>query len=206
MSNKTYASSVFVNCPFDDSFISIFEAIIFAIIDCGFIPRCALENGDSDQVRLTKIEKIISECKYGIHDISMAELDKNTQLPRFNMPFELGIFLGAKRFGEDDQKNKSCIILDREPYRYQKFISDIAGQDIRYHNSSPEKAIKTVRAFLSDKTKRKTIPSSTIIWEHFTKFNSELPEMAKALDWDYKEITFVERCTLIKEWLELEWA
>ncbi len=49
-------------------------------------------------------------------------------LPRFNMPLELGIFLGAKRFGSQKQKQKNGLILDREKYRYQSFCSDIAGQ------------------------------------------------------------------------------
>ena len=46
------------------------------------------------------------------------------------MPLELGIFLGAKRFGRAEQKGKVCLILDTERYRYQQFMSDIAGQDI----------------------------------------------------------------------------
>jgi hypothetical protein len=29
-----YASSVFVNCPFDEGYRSLFESIIFAIHDC----------------------------------------------------------------------------------------------------------------------------------------------------------------------------
>ena len=54
-----------------------------------------------------------------------------TQLPRFNMPLELAMFFGCKRFGSESQKKKRTLVLDREPYRYRQFISDIAGQDIR---------------------------------------------------------------------------
>lgn len=43
------------------------------------------------------------------------------------MPLELGTFLGAKHFGSEIQKKKTCLILDKEKFRYQKFISDIAG-------------------------------------------------------------------------------
>ena len=49
------------------------------------------------------------------------------------MPLELGLFLGAKRFGGTDQRSKKALVLDREPYRYQTFISDIAGKDIHAH-------------------------------------------------------------------------
>lgn len=130
-----YSKDVFINCPFDDSYNDIFFAIIFTIFDCGFNARCALELEDSGEVRIEKITKIIKSCKYSIHDISLTELDKRTGLPRFNMPLELGIFLGAKRFGNHGQKEKVCLILDKERHRYQQFISDIAGQDIQSHQN-----------------------------------------------------------------------
>jgi hypothetical protein len=136
---------VFINCPFDRAYLPIFRVIVFAVFDCGYDARCALEVSDSSEVRIDKILRIVSECKYGIHDISRTELDKETNLPRFNMPLELGIFLGAKRFGDDEQKKKVCLILDREPYRYQGFISDIAGQDIQSHKKDDSQTIKIVR-------------------------------------------------------------
>ncbi len=199
---KKYSLNVFINCPFDDGFKPIFESIIFTVVDCGFIPRCAKENGDSDVVRIKKIETIIEDCKYGIHDISMAELDSTSKLARFNMPFELGLFLGCKSFGANEQKEKSCLILDKERYRYQKFISDIAGQDIRQADS-PETAIRRVREFLSSKTKRKTIPSSAIMWTRFQQFSADLPISAKGMKWDSAELTFIEYYTVIRSWLKV---
>jgi hypothetical protein len=71
--------------------------------------------------------------------------DETHRLPRFNMPLELGLFLRATKFGEGGQENKRCLILDRESYRYQKYISDIAGQDIKSHDDRPEVAIRKVR-------------------------------------------------------------
>ena len=38
--------------------------------------------------------------------------------------------MGAKRFGRPRQREKRLLIFDTEPYRYQKFISDLAGMDI----------------------------------------------------------------------------
>ncbi len=122
MATSSYNSSVFINCPFDDAFESIRNAIVFAIYDCGFIPRCALEENNSGNVRFDKIQRIIAKCKFGVHDISRTELDAHNNLPRFNMPLELGVFLGAKRYGGPDQRRKNCLILDREQYRYQQFI------------------------------------------------------------------------------------
>ncbi|MDR3516765.1 MAG: hypothetical protein P4M00_13185 [Azospirillaceae bacterium] len=122
-----YERSVFINCPFDPPYKPLLDAAVFAVLDCGFIPRCALEKSDSGTVRIEKIFRIIEDCKFGIHDISRTELDPDHRLPRFNMPFELGIFLGARHFGNGAQHAKECMIVDTESQRYQEFISDISG-------------------------------------------------------------------------------
>ena len=87
---------VFINCPFDSQYTPLFEALVFAVSDCGFRARCALEVDDASQVRIEKIYKIIATCKFGIHDISRTAPNPATGLPRFNMPLELGIFLAAR--------------------------------------------------------------------------------------------------------------
>ena len=125
----SYAASVFINCPFDDQYRPMLFAAVFAILDCGYQPRCAQEVEDGGDVRIEKIRRIIEACKFGIHDISRTELSEGNALPRFNMPFELGIFLGARYFGQGDQAKKFSLIVDRERFRYQQFLSDIAGQD-----------------------------------------------------------------------------
>lgn len=131
---------VFVNCPFDRQYQPIFEAVIFAIHACGFYSRCALENSDSDQVRLDKIIRMIGECELGIHDLSRA--DTHGQLPRFNMPLELGLFLGAQKFGGKKNRHKACLVLEGERYQYQRFISDLAGVDPAAHFNQPQKQLE----------------------------------------------------------------
>ncbi|MEM1041622.1 MAG: hypothetical protein AAGI91_03240 [Bacteroidota bacterium] len=123
MSGGLYDQSVFVNAPFDPDYAPLFDAVIFAIHDCGFVARCALEEDDSAQVRVEKIYSIIAECRLSIHDVSRTELDADLGLPRFNMPLELGIVLGARRFGRGRQKEKRCLILDRERFRYRAYLS-----------------------------------------------------------------------------------
>ena len=110
MHSTHYHDNVFINCPFDSAYKPLFDAIVFAVHDCGFVARCALEEGDASQVRIDKIYNIIEDCRYGIHDISRTELDEVSGLPRFNMPLELGIFLGAKRFGVEDQDNPEEVV------------------------------------------------------------------------------------------------
>lgn len=96
-----YADSVFLNVPFDRRYKRIFDALVFAVHDSGFTARSALEVEESSEARVDKILNIIDESKFGIHDISRAGTDRATKLARFNMPLELGFFLGAKRYGSN---------------------------------------------------------------------------------------------------------
>ena len=198
-----YERSVFVNCPLDEEYRPLFEAVIFAIHDCGYIARCALEVDDASEVRIDKITNIIGGCKFGIHDISRTGTDSATDLPRFNMPLELGLFLGAKRFGRAEQKLKVCLILDVERYRYQKFISDIAGQDIAAHSGDAAKAIRIVRDWLSSATPKSIqIPGGRAIAVRYRAFRRELPSLCKAVDLTIDELTFKDYLSQVEEWLK----
>ena len=200
--NSEYHLNVFVNCPFDDEYKELFNPLVFTIFDCGFIVRCTLEEADASQVRIDKIYKIINESMYGIHDISRTEPIGSSGLPRFNMPLELGIFLGAKKYGDSEQKRKNCLILDIDRYNYQKFISDIAGQDINAHKNDPRTLVRKVRDWLRNASGRVTIPSSSIIWGRYQTFLDELPELCNAANFDLKELIFNDFSILITEWLK----
>jgi hypothetical protein len=141
---------VFINCPFDPGFSDIFRAIVFAVRACGFQPRCAMDESDGSVVRIDKIQNLIEQCDWSIHDLSAVELDAHTAMPRFNMPLELGIALGAKRFGGPRQRIKRLLILERDAHRYDKSTSDLSGQDIAVHGGKPDDAIRAVRNWLAD--------------------------------------------------------
>jgi len=144
-----YDTNVFINCPFDETYVPILESIVFTVIACGFTPCSALQERDAGAIRLEKIKRLIGSSRLGIHDISRTDVDVDSGLPRFNMPFELGIDIAACYFGKGHLTNKKILIFDKDKYRYQKFISDIAGQDISAHNDSYTEAIAKIRPWLN---------------------------------------------------------
>jgi hypothetical protein len=203
MAELRYEYSVFINCPFDDAYRSMFRALVFAVHDCGYAARSALEVSDASEVRIEKISRIILACKFGIHDISRTELDETTMLPRFNMPLELGLFIGAKRFGTGRQRMKTCLVLDVERHRYQKFISDIAGQDISSHGGTPLEAIRLVRNWLSDAApKPSPIPGGTSIAKRYDLFQQDLPTTCAKVGLDAADLTFTDYVMQVEEWLD----
>ena len=46
---------VFVNCPVDDDYADMFDALVFTISECNFQPRCAREVDQAGENRLDKI-------------------------------------------------------------------------------------------------------------------------------------------------------
>ncbi len=204
MASKKYRFSVFVNCPFDNEYkTALFPAIIFTIQDCGFIARSALEVDDATRNRLDNIFSIIKSSKYGIHDISRTDIDPDTQLPRFNMPFELGIFLAAQKYGTKEQKEKICLILDKEPYRFQKFISDIAGMDPKAHDNKSYNIIKAIRDWLNNDPMSIRLPGQDTIRDRYNAFHRQVPAAATEAGLDPNDLQFLDLMNLIFLWIKL---
>jgi len=195
-----YNDNICVNCPFDDLYSPILRAIIFTIISSGFYPRGALEEDDASNIRIDKILQIVGECKYGIHDISRTELDCITQLPRFNMPFELGISYVAKKFGNKSNKSKVALVFEREKYSYQKFISDINGSDLKAHKNDYKTVIIHVRNWLSTVSKRTTISGyKTIIKDYEDFIKKKFDQLCTETGLNHNQITFNNFCLLVEE-------
>lgn len=197
----SYDLNVFINCPFDGEYDRLLRTLVFAVQACGFQARSALELDDGSEVRLEKIIRIIAESRYGIHDLSRTELDAAWQLPRFNMPLELGLFLGAKFFGGSPHGGKACIIFDRERYRYQKFCSDIAGQDIRSHDGREAELIRAVRDALASWRRDTRLPSGSVLHAHYRRFLRQLPVYTRRLQLRSGELTFNDFSRAVADWL-----
>jgi hypothetical protein len=197
-----YSYNVFLNCPFDTEFKPLFNAMVFTVQACGFTPRCALEDSGTDDIRILKIIGIMDECGLGIHDLSRTESNE-VGLPRFNMPLELGIFVGAKHFGSEQNKKKRYLVLDKEAFRYQAYISDLGGQDIQRHNDTVEGMITSVRHWLGHRTKRK-LPGGTYILGQYQQFLEVLPEMCAELKQTTEELTFLDYTSLVSNWINIK--
>lgn len=91
--------------------------------------------------------------------------------------------------------------MDSEPFRYQKFISDINGQDIKAHNLKEEKIIQHVRDFLATSS-RTHLAGGDYLTEQFRLFKERLPEICRQLRWTVEQLTFIDYVNCIKVWLE----
>lgn len=170
-----FEKNVFINCPFDDSYINnLLKPMMYILIKSGLNPRLALEISDSGQVRLEKITGIIKGCKYSIHDLSIVKSKKSDEFAGMNMPFELGIDYGLRQSGVSPLHTKQFLILEATRYDYMKAISDINGFDIEAHGNSTEKIFECLYGWLSGTLKiTKQVPPLKTFYD-FLDFNTSL--------------------------------
>lgn len=199
-----FERSVFINCPFDDEFAPILQAIAFCVVYLGFYPRIAPENADNGAVRLERIVEIAKGSKYGIHDLSRCKSTAAGQFYRLNMPFELGIDHACARFGAPPLNEKTILILEKTRYDYQKALSDIAGWDIEAHDADFEKAIKKVRNWLVQQAGATPDGPSRILGKYnsFQAWNWERQKAAGASDDDIKEYPTSEIIAAMHLWIK----
>jgi hypothetical protein len=196
--------NTFINCPFDAEYRPLLRALLFTVLDCGLEPRIALEKPDSGQVRVAKILSLIEASRFSIHDISRLEPLSAGDLPRLNMAFELGLDLGCRTFGPAELSRKQCLILEREPYRYQRVLSDLSGNDIRAHSGDPHQLIREVRNWVKVATGRR-IHAAALISQRFAEFQSDLMSVLTRLGFSPDEIQSLEVVEFIEyaqEWIQ----
>lgn len=194
MSPPPFDKSVFINCPFDETYRPLFQTIVFTSYVCGFTPRCALEF-EGDPLRIRKIIDVIHECQFGIHDISIPD-------GRLNMPLELGLFMGCQVYGDARQNTKSYLILEGAPFSSKKYLSDLAGVDPKAHENDKTKLIDCVREWLASKatSSHGTIPHSPYIVNKYSKFQKELPKVCAKKNWVPEKLLFPEYLSLVSAW------
>lgn len=202
-SDEDFSKNVFINCPFDSKYSKLLRPILFTIIYLGYIPHIASERSDSGEVRFNKICKLISESRFSIHDISRLKASKKLEYFRLNMPFELGIDIGCRLFGNDKVKGKRCIIFEKERYSYQKALSDLSGFDIKAHNDKPRKIVEELRHWFVENDAI-VAESATIIWDNFNLFMTDFELTATTKGYEQKDIKKMgvpEFVYFIKKWL-----
>jgi len=199
-----FANSVFINCPFDDDFAPILQAVAFCVVLLGFNPRLAPENADNAATRLDRIGDLIKESKFAIHDISRCKSTKKGEFARLNMPFELGLDHACCRFGKRPFSDKQILILEETQYDYQKALSDIAGWDIRFHKNNYEKAISHVRSWLISQAGAERVGLTRIIGKYaaFQEWYWERELNLGSSEDDIREYPNVEVIQAMHDWME----
>ncbi len=160
-----------------------------------------METDDAGEERLGKILRIIAGCQLGINDLSRKGPDASSGMSRFNMPFEMGLFLGAARFGS---RKKAMLVMEEARFDYHRCISDISGRDIKHHGNDPLRLIIIVRDWLNAQSIVPNLPGGRHVVRKYERFRMELPRALQDMRLDQNEVGlghFINWTHLVAKWV-----
>lgn len=200
-----FQTNVFINCPFDEKYKTLLKPLLFTIVALGFTPRIALERADSAEQRISKICGLIGESKYSIHDLSRLKSSTEEEYYRQNMPFELGIDYGSRKFHPGLLQHKRFIILATTRFDYMRALSDLSGVDIQAHEDKPRTLIRKLRNWFYSTVGITDIPGPTKIWYAYNDFNTDLHDKLENKGFspeDIQELIMPEFIDYVERWVK----
>lgn len=202
---NSFEESVFINCPFDEDYESILQALIFCLIRFGLCPRLATERDNAGESRLHKITSLIKASKYSIHDLSRSSAKAAGEKQRMNMPFELGLDFGCMQYGGRRFSDKRILVMEESKHDYDIAISDLSGSDIATHNGDYVVAIRKVRNWLVTQGFDANLAASRIVadYEDFQEWYYEKREELGFSEDDILDYSTIELLAAMNEWQNL---
>ncbi len=182
-------TSVFINCPFDDDYRPTMDAIVFATVCCGFLPRSAMESGTVAIPRMERIVKCVLSSRYSIHDLSRCKGEGDQNLARFNMPLELGIAMGRSLSARTADEEHDWLLLVPKGHSYMQYVSDLAGYDAKQYDVTPESVIPAVMSWLMTRSAASPGPTPKRVLEKLSTFTAAREQLA--VEWA-KDIPWTE--------------
>jgi hypothetical protein len=156
--------SAFINIPYDDRFQDLYLAFIAGLTSFGLDPRATLEVPGGTR-RLDRIFELITSCQYSFHDLSRVQLDRRRpQVPRFNMPFELGLVLGWLKTSR--RSNHTWFVFESVRRRASKSLSDLDGTDPYIHDERPRGVFRELGNALVRSADQPTVQQMTTVYRN----------------------------------------
>jgi hypothetical protein len=173
--------SVFINCPFDDDYLPLFDAIVFATTASGYTPRCALESGSVSDPRMDQIFDALTSSKYSIHDLSRCKGEGTVNLARFNMPLEFGIAFGKAYVRYEGRRLHDWLVLLPQGHFYRAVVSDLGAYDPPTHKGTAESIVVPVMAWLATRPNAPETPGPKRVLAAMPQFEAEVK--TQRADW-----------------------
>lgn len=169
---SAYSTTIFVNCPSGPVHRLVTDAIVFAVLDAGFLPRVQL-----DPESVAELFSAVRESQFGIHDLSQ--------------PFEAGVFMGSKEFGSDLHRAKEVLFLSANEMAPQAKI------EIHPHHNDPAEAIRHVGVWLAEITNQPLVWQEVLIrYRQFREYMSD-----RAVPPGSEKLAMAERIAVAREWI-----
>jgi hypothetical protein len=123
---------VFINCPFDELYEPLFDALVFVAVAYNFAPTTSSADGDPGIARIERLRQQLRDTPYSLHDLSRCTGEGEMNTVRMNMPFELGMAIMRQHLGDavGELSTHHWAAFVPEGHLADAFISDLAGFDL----------------------------------------------------------------------------
>ena len=149
-------------------------------------PHIVAEDTGS-QARSDKIYDQINRCTYSFHEMSYVGLDFHKEsgfrVPRFNMPYELGLADAAARRGDHE-----LYVFEAKKYRLKISLSDLKTE-AQIHYGSAEGVIKAILNVFGRRDPRIT---PELIERGFSRLYKEYRKIRRVYGWVFDSYCFQE--------------
>jgi hypothetical protein len=154
------SADVLINAPFDTPFERQYLALIAGLVSLGLNPRSVLELSAADG-RLGRLVKIIRTCRFSVHDLSRVQLARRPpfRVPRFNMPFELGLAVAVAQGGGHD-----CFLLEAKQGRLTHTLNDMNAFDASIHEGTVDGMVDAILDHFGDRPNPPLGDKTDILW------------------------------------------
>jgi hypothetical protein len=187
--NDDSSRAVFINCPYDAEYEPLFDALLFSVVCCGFLPRNATGSANVSVARMDRIFEAIFSSRYSIHDLSRCRGEGEHLLARFNMPLELGIAMARRQADARSPRPHDWLVLVPADAPYSRFISDLAGFDPPHYDGKPESLIRKVVSWLYTREGALVGVKPTPVIEKLESFRKRKAELkAEWIDIPWEEL------------------
>ena len=142
---------VFFNVPFDTAYEPIFIGLVAALVCLGKRPTTVLELGGGVEPRLDRLLEQIRGSSFSVHDLSRVQMSGRGSgaVPRFNMPFELGLAVAVTRL-QRTGSGHALALLEARQFRLQRSLSDMNGFDPIIHRGTQAGAVRCIFEIFAD--------------------------------------------------------
>jgi hypothetical protein len=156
-------------------------------------PHATLEITDSSR-RLEKILKLERSCDYSVHDLSRVQLDRaKPRVPRFNMPFELGLCVADANRREGQRQN--WFVFEAVANRVDKSLSDLKGTDPKIHGATVRGVLSGLCNVFRRPGRQPTVPQMMRIYKRLRKNQAAILKEAGS-DTLYTRRVFANVCVV----------
>jgi hypothetical protein len=146
-------------------------ALLAGLSGLGLKPRCVLEVSSGGRNRLDRIYGLIASCGVSLHDLSRTGPSGPFRVPRFNMPFELGL---AYALAQGSPHN--FFVFEEKPYRLQASLSDLNGHDPHIHDGTQIGILRSILDCFSPPSGGPSLGTLQILTRRLTRIVAKLQQ------------------------------